>query len=48
MCDTRVYFFHRNNLNETEFYDLPIPKAISTQGTFKLNTKPQIYSPNLD
>lgn len=38
MCNTRVYFHHRNSLNKTGLTDTPIPitKAISTQDTFKV------------
>lgn len=48
MCNTRVYFHRRNNLNKTGFSDSPIRKAISTQHTFKLNTNPKIFFQNTD
>lgn len=48
MCFSRMCFHHRNNFSKTGLSDPPIPKAISTQDTFKLNTNPQIYFQNLD
>lgn len=48
MCNSRMCFHHRNNFNKTGLSDPPIPKAISSQDTFKLNTNPQIYFQNLN